>query len=229
MRENVIGQLRRTCLICFSVLAIWQPYPALSKQVESETSSAAVKAVEDLKTGDVAMLPQKSGKIRMTIIAADGFVSFSPRQDWRIGGMQSRPPVTQTVFQLPNQADEGTSNSTNLVVSVIRPESDKSAAAIAHIGKKFGAGDVAEGKHKGWKTWTQDAEQNGTPYSVIDARRDDVAGQIVWARVAWPHLKNNPPDYDKTMEKEFYALIDSVTGKTGAYHPQPGEIVRRPE
>ncbi len=208
------------------------PRPAACKQVDLPSgrhTETQAQPVSELKSGDVASLPLKSGRVKITIVTADGFVSFSPRSAWRIGVMQSKPPVTQTVFQIPNDADEGTSNSTNLVISLITPDSDKAAAVLARIGKKFGEGKIVEGMSRGWKTYTQEATQNGTPYAVIDARRDGVAGQIVWARIAWPHLKNNPPDYDKKIVKEFRTLLDSVAGKTGAYVPQTGEVVRRPE
>ncbi|HTK85740.1 MAG TPA: hypothetical protein VL625_11725 [Patescibacteria group bacterium] len=230
MSERRFSYLKRGLAAGLAAALLCAPHPAVSKQVEPPPGSQAeTQTVEELKVGDVAAVPQKSGRIKVTIITADGFVSFSPRTDWRIGGMQSRPPITQTVFQIPNSADEGTKDSTNLIVSIIRPESDKAQAVLARIGKKAGTGEVIEGARKGWKTYTQEAAQNGTPYAVIDARRDGVAGQIVWARVAWPHLKNNPPDYDKKMIREFRALLDSVAGKTGAYHPQTGELVRRPD
>lgn len=205
------------------------PYPALCKQTDQPVELAApVPAAEALKPGDVAVLPVKSGKVKMTIITADGFVSFTVPKDWQIGVMQSKPPVTQTVFQIRNAADEGTSHSTNLVVSLIEPESDKAAAAIARIGKKFGAGEVTEATHKTWQIWTQEADQDKILYSVIDARRD-VAGHVAWARIAWPHLKNNAPGYDKKMVASFNALLDSFTGKSAPYQLQPAEIFRRPE
>lgn len=228
MGGTFFGRFRCGFPVVFLAAIFFLPHPAFSKQIDKEAPAAVAQSADDLKAGDVAVLPLKAGKVKMTIITANGFVSFTTNKDWRVGVMQSKPPVTQTVFQIPNAADEGTSHSTNLVVSLIAPNSDKAEAAIAHIGKKFGPGAVIEGKRKGWKTWTQEAIRDGAPYSVIDARKN-VAGQIAWARIAWPHLKNDPPGYSKKMATAFNALLDSVSGKNEAYPVQPGEIIRRPE
>src|ERR1700712_4654697 len=80
--------------------------------------------VQAQEAGDVAIKTLADGAhVRFTLITAQGFVSFAPGADWKVLGMQNRSPVLSTVFQIPDAADDGTPDSTNLILSFFQPDS----------------------------------------------------------------------------------------------------------
>jgi len=56
--------------------------------------------------------------IELKILTTKGFVAFTVEDDWRVLSMQTKPPIAFAIFQVPNFADEGTPESTNLVISL---------------------------------------------------------------------------------------------------------------
>lgn len=186
-------------------------------------------AQEKLVAGDLGTVttPDKS-QLLFTIVTNKGFVRFAAERSWKVLSIKSKPPVAVAVFQLDNPADGGTSESTNVAVTLATPGAAPADKAIEDIGKKLGAGDVQATTKGGWSIFSQVGTESETPYAVLDAKTT-IADVVAGVRLAWPQLPNNPPDYDSTMRAAFDRLLQSFEGGTGPYAPKPGEVMRRPE
>lgn len=163
------------------------------------------------------------------ILTPKGHVAFTTADDWTVLQMQSKLPVAVAVFQLPNAADEGTPDSTNLVLTLFEHGSEKEKTVFAAPVAQLGATPPAVESFGGWTIYRQDAKQGATPYSIWDAKKEGVADVSASVRFAWPHLANNPANYGERMETTFKAFLKSVRGGVGEYKPRDGEVVRRPE
>ena len=180
------------------------------------------------QVGDVVAGPSAAGT-KFRLIIEKGSVAFTVPANWRVLGMQARPPVSAAVFQAPNPADTGTPDSTNVLVSVLHLDADKARAARMNVGKALGPTPPVTSQYHGWTVYAQQGSQSATTYTVLDSVRDvpdlDIA---VAVRVAWPHLSGNARGYDADMTAVFHRLLDSVSIAPGPYAPAPGEVVRRP-
>src|SRR3954454_7972213 len=85
------------------------------------TSAASVEAVE------------------LTIITPKGSVSFTAADEWSAGPAQTKLPVAAIPFQVTDPADEGTPDSTNLVVSLYDQTSQAGRDGLRTIGKRYGS------------------------------------------------------------------------------------------
>jgi hypothetical protein len=136
-------------------------------------------------------------------------VQFSVPGDWPVIASKSTPEKTIFAFQIPNGADEGTPDSSNLsiVSSYLKDAKDKDAFEK----KASGPDPRAQEKNfaDGWRCSTFQAMQKSTQYVDWDCYRV-VADCGVFIRIAWPHLPKNPPDYDKQMEKVLSDFLTSV-------------------
>jgi hypothetical protein len=180
------------------------------------------------EVGDVAALQGDTlPNVHFTIMTAKGYVGFSVPRDWPVIAMQSKPPVAVAAFVVPNSADKGTPDSTNIVISLIEPDTDKGKSALSRVGRSF-EGEVAASSHSGWECYSQSAHQKKTTYTILDAKKS-VADVIVSVRVAWPHLPKNSPNYDSDMRSVFETLLDAMDGDLGVYTVRQGEVVRRPD
>jgi len=189
-------------------------------------SGFGAQAQDAPQSGDVAA-QQFSGDTRFTLITTGGFVGFTVLGDWHVIGMQSRPPVTATAFQIPDSADEGTPDSTNLVVSLLNPETALAKAGLDGSERKDG-GTPQVSRHGNWIVHTLSGMQASTRYTIVDAETP-IADVICRVRIAWPELPNHQPDYDSKMLAVFDAVLDSVAGGSGPYAVHQGETVRRPD
>lgn len=177
-------------------------------------------------TADVTV-SKPSDRVVFTIVTTKGYVRFAAGADWTVLTMQSRLPNTASVFQIPDPADQGTPDSTNIIISLHSPGDPKADQAIAKIGASYG-GPVQQEVYKDWTVFRQSADQRSTPYTILDAKA--TCGDVVCGvRLAWPHLANHSADYDGKMEMLFHDVLDSVTAGIGTYQPRDDEVVRRPE
>lgn len=136
-------------------------------------------------------------------------VQFSVPGEWPVISSKSTAEKTVFAFQIPNAAEEGTPDSTNLVIvsSYLKDAQDKNA-----FEKKASTPDqAAQAKTQvdGWRCSSFSAMQNTTQYVVWDCYRV-VANCGVYVRVAWPHLPKNPSDYDKQMETVLSDFLTNV-------------------
>jgi hypothetical protein len=153
-----------------------------------------------------ATLAAATDKVVFTIVDR---VQFSVPGDWPIIASQSTPEKTVFAFQIPNQADEGTADSTNLAIvssqlkdAKDREEFNKKAATPEH-------GAVEKTLVDGWVCRSFTAMQGKTQYVDWDCFRA-VADCGIFVRMAWPHLLRNPKDYDKRMESVLSDVLTSV-------------------
>ena len=165
--------------------------------------------------------------VDLKIFTTSGYVGFTADDHWLVIATQTKPPVAVMAFQIPNQADEGTQDSTNLSLSLFTPDSPKAQGALRRIGNSYGIENPKKEKYKNWQTYTQSAMQGKTTYTIIDATKN-VADVVVGVRLAWPHLSTNGRNYDEEMKGVIFDFLDSINGNLGEYEPDPNEVVRRP-
>jgi hypothetical protein len=172
-------------------------------------SSAAIAAAQDL--------------VDFTIVDR---VQFSVPGDWPVLANKSTSDKTVFGFQIPNAADNGTSDSSNLsiIATDLKTAQDKDA-----FQKQASSTDHnAQEKNlvEGWQCSTFSAVQRSsqTQYVIWDCHRI-VADCGVSVRIAWPHLPKNPADYDKRMEELLSNFLTSVGPFKGV--PKSG-VLRRP-
>jgi hypothetical protein len=182
-------------------------------------------AAENPAPGDVAAGSVVGGGMGFTLITTNGYVSFIAGDEWGVIQIQSRPPIAAAAFQIPDPADQGTNDSTNLIISLYRSGDAKAEAALVNL----------RSLHKAWKTgvdgdWSvaeTDAQQRGTLYTILDA--DKLCGDVVCGvRLAWPHLESHK-NYDALMRSTFKVFLASVRTGSGPYHVHDGETIRRSE
>jgi hypothetical protein len=143
----------------------------------------------------------------------DQTIKFVVPEDWLLVGQQPRAPKSVTAFQVPNPADVGTAESSNVMVSAFDTADADAMAAFDETSQKFREGrPVTKGDFVGWQVFRYTNNQKGIPYRIMDAQRT-IGPCIVLVRFAWPQLHNNAPDYDSKMEMAFNDLLGSINEK----------------
>jgi hypothetical protein len=152
-------------------------------------------------------------------------VQFSVPGDWPVLASKSTSEKTVFAFQIPNAADNGTPDSSNLSINAtdLKTAQDKDA-----FQKQATSTDPnAQEKYivEGWQCSAFSAIQHSTKtqYVIWDCRRI-IADCGVSVRIAWPHLPKNPPDYDKQMETVLSNFLTNVAPFKGV--PKSG-VLRR--
>ncbi len=201
--------------------------PSQSQPAQDTAPAAAAAAAE----GDVVVASHTDTRtVEFKIVSAAGVVAFTVPQDWGVQSMQPFPPVTISAFQAADAADAGTPDSTNFAVSIYHLDTDEGRAAMAVIGKHYGAVTPEVGSYKGWTTYASEPVQGATTYTLIDGTRAFEDQKVsVGVRCAWPHLAANAADYGARMLDACHAIMESVAGIPGPYVPAAGEVVRRLE
>lgn len=211
--------MKKLCsLLIVSILSLFSSASALEVKVLTHGQELW------LRTPDSDL--ENNPKNKMTIATKGGYVGFKANKDWDVLFLHTKLPIASVIFQIDNPADAGTPDSTNLGVFLIHPQYKKSKNYLKGIGNKYGNSEVKIFNHNGWQIYKQEsvqiskqgAFQVGTLYTVLDAKKS-VADVIVYIRLAWPHLKNNPADYDEDMAATFYEVLASVEGGNGIYQP----------
>ena len=151
-------------------------------------------------------------------------IRFSVPGDWPVIASKSTSEKTVFAFQIPNAADNGTPDSSNLSIISVDLKSDQDRDAFQ---KKASSTDHdAKQKHlvEGWACSSFSAVQGKTSYVIWDCYRV-IANSGISVRIAWPHLPKNPPDYDKQMEAVLSTFLTNVGPFEGV--PKSG-VLRRP-
>jgi hypothetical protein len=148
-------------------------------------------------------------------------IHFAVPGNWPVIASKSTKQKTVFAFQVPNAADAGTSDSTNLSIisTFLRRGQDKEAfnKNQTHTSHSAEEKKLVEG----WRCSSHSATQGTTPYVVWDCHRV-IADSGVSVRMAWPQLPSNPTDYDNHMEAVLSRFLTSV----GAFNGMP-KIWRR--
>ena len=146
-----------------------------------------------------------------------GFVAYAVEGDWPVLSMQMQLPVAAAAFRIPNAADAGTTDSTNLAIVLYDLQSAEGRTAFKTPVKQYSP-QAPQAQVKGpWTVYRQEAIQEGTYYTILDAKRKGVADVSVSVRMAWPHRESNPSGYDADMEARFWSFLQSIRGARGAY------------
>lgn len=164
--------------------------------------------------------------VELSIIIPTGYVAFVVEDHWSVLNMQTKLPVTASVFQIPNKADEGTPDSTNLIISVYEPKSPKALNALKKVGKAYGPVEPRIEDYDNWKLYWQKPKQGETVYSLVDARRD-FNNTVVTVRLAWPHLERNEVGYDVKMDKILRNILSSIREHNGPWTPKGNQNILR--
>lgn len=154
-------------------------------------------------------------------------IQFSVPGDWPVITSKSTSEKTVFAFQVPNPADEGTPDSSDLsiIATDLRTAQDKDAFQTQPRDNSHNA--VERKLVEGWDCSSSSAVQNSTrtEYVIWDCRRV-IHDCGVFVRVAWPHLPKNSPDYDDQMVKVLTNFLTSVAPFKGL--PKSG-VLRKPE
>jgi hypothetical protein len=174
----------------------------------------------------VAAFAVASDYVEFTIVER---IRFSVPADWPVIANKSTAEKTIFGFQIPNSADAGTSDPSNLSItsSYLKEAQDRDA-----FDKKPPSADPKAQEQKfaeGWRCATFSATQKSTStrYVIWDCSRI-VADCGMSVRIAWPHLPKNPPDYDKQMEAVLSDFLTSVA-PSKPVDPTSKGVLRRNE
>jgi hypothetical protein len=131
--------------------------------------------------------------------------------DWTVIANNSSKERTVFAFQIPNGADRGTSDSSNLSITAVDLKAAEDRDAFQKQATSTNPNAQEKALVEGWRCSTFSAMQPSTQteYVIWDCRRV-IADCGVSVRIAWPHLPKNPPDYDKRMEAKFSSFLTSV-------------------
>jgi hypothetical protein len=168
-----------------------------------------------------------AAETKMTIITSTGSVSFVADENWPVLTMQTKLPVATVAFQLPNAGDANTDHSTNLVLQLFDPQSEKGKSAYAAPQAVPGGSNRQERQWEGWAIVRHDAQQGGIDYTVFDASRPDIGDVSGRVRLAWPSLDGNAASYDADVQARFRDFLKSIQWGKGAHIPEKGEDIRR--
>lgn len=150
-------------------------------------------------------------------------IHFAVPGGWAVIASKSTPERTVFAFQIPNPANSGTSDSTNLSIisTFLRRDEDKETFNKKQSSQEHNAQEkkIADG----WICSSFSAAQGTTPYVVWDCYRI-IGNSGVSVRLAWPHLPKRPANYDREMETVLSDFLTRVTPFKEV--PTPG-VLRR--
>jgi len=136
-------------------------------------------------------------------------IRFSVPGDWPVIASKSTPEKTIFAFEIPNPADKGTPDSSNLAITSTYLKDSVDRDAFEKKGPRMDNGAQERKLVEGWRCGSLSANQKSTQYVIWDCYRI-VADCGVSVRLAWPHLPKNPPNYDKQMETVLSDFLASV-------------------
>lgn len=152
----------------------------------------------------------------LTIPTAKGFVSFSVGGDWPVLSLQMKSPIASAAFRIPNPADAGTPDSSNIVIALYDTHSAEARTAFKTPVKQYGSTRPQAQAIGPWTVYRQAAVQGDTRYTIVDAKRSGVADVAVGVRMVWPQRESNAADYDARMNALLKAVLDSIHGGLSA-------------
>jgi hypothetical protein len=154
----------------------------------------------------IASLAVAADQVVFTVVDR---VQFSVPGDWPVISSKSNTAKTVFAFQIPNAADEGTPDSSNIVIVSTYLKDARDRVAFEKKASNPDHPSQESNLVNGWRCSSFSALQKATEYVVWDCYRI-VADCGVSVRIAWPHLPKNPPDYDNRMETVLSDFLKSV-------------------
>jgi len=136
-------------------------------------------------------------------------LQFSVPGNWPVIASKSTSEKTVFAFQIPNAGDEGTPDSSNrsIIATDLKTTQDRDAFEKQATSTDHNAQEKKP--VEGWGCSSFSAVQRSTEYVIWDCRRI-LADCGVSVRIAWPHLPNNPLDFDNQMETVLSNFLTSV-------------------
>jgi hypothetical protein len=185
---------------------------------------ASVFATCLLATAPAMAAAQATDLVDFTIVDR---VQFSVPADWPVLASKSTSEKTVFAFQIPNSADTGTSDSSNLSLIATDLKSAQDRDAFQKQAPNANENTQEKNLVEGWKCSTFSAAQDSTQteYVIWDCRRL-VSDSGISVRIAWPHLRNNPSNYDKQMETVLSSFLAHVAPFKGV---PKSEVLRHPK
>lgn len=147
----------------------------------------------------------------LSIVTSRGYVFYPVGDDWKVVVMETKPPKTAAVFQIPNPADVSAKHVTNLMILTFETNSDSATATFHQMVQRWARESQSRAKYKNWALYNQETMESATSYSLRGAC-GRVSGANVLVRVVWPHLKGNAKGYDAQMQQTFRMALDSIEG-----------------
>jgi hypothetical protein len=176
--------------------------------------------------GEIALMLTPDGHTQFTLITPGGHVGFAAG-DWQVLKAHGDLPSAGFDFQVPDAADQGTEESTNISIDVYQPDTRADRDAQADFGKSLEpAGRPKKETYNGWTIYSQSLVAKGTPYTIIDAESRQADTDVI-VHLNWPHLTGQPGTHNADMRTMLLKTLDSVSAGTGPYALHPGEVVRR--
>ena len=178
--------------------------------------------------GEVAAMVTPDGHTQFTLITPNGHVGFTAG-DWGLMNAHGAMPAAAFAFQVPDAADNGTDDSTEINIAFYQPGTRADRDAQAGFGKSLEpAGRPKKEVYNGWTIYTQSIVAKGTPYSLVDAESRQADVDVI-VKLNWPHLQGQPGTHNADMRAMLLKTLDSINAGTGAYDLHAGEVVRHPD
>jgi len=138
-----------------------------------------------------------------------GRIQFTVPGEWKVIASKSNASRTTFAFQISNPADEGTPDSTNLVLIAYNLSEPPEKQSFEEKRSLRGPSAADQKLVDNWDCSAFSAKQGHTSYVVWDCTR--TVGQTgVYVRLAWPQLAKNPPGYDESMKAALSDVLKSV-------------------
>jgi hypothetical protein len=150
-----------------------------------------------------------SGAVDKAVFTIFAEVQFAVPADWQVVANKSDPKSTLFAFKIPNPAEEGTPDSTNLVLQSFYLKEPEAKAKFEEKSKPQDPDARKTTVAAHWDCTSFIGKQGSTSYDVWDCHRT-VAKAGVYVRLAWPHLSSNPPNYDQQMQATLVDVLTSV-------------------
>jgi len=155
-----------------------------------------------------------------------GRLHFSAPVGWIELPRQTRETSDIVAFQIPNPADEGTSDSANVAVTAnwslaersIERFSEGPLRSLREMPGTIVVNDVTSAD--GSRTVLSRGQQGSTPYLVIDTFGFG-GGTHVWCRAAYPLLEGTSEKWNASVVRDYNTLVASITVDGKAVFPKP--------
>jgi hypothetical protein len=136
-------------------------------------------------------------------------LSVNPPIHWKV--IMDKPgfPISMCVFQIPNPADVGGRESTNVITASYAAGSKQAQDSLASTRGRFVKTNLRTSQQGGWDVESYSEIQGTTRYRILDGTKVQ-SDKTLFVRIAWPTLPGNSPGYDGEMQRAFGNLLNQV-------------------
>src|SRR5262245_8393642 len=156
--------------------------PSEDKQMRGSRRWAVMRLITLALLALASVAAQADTKFGIKTV--DGVVSFVVGDDWPVAEMKTKDPVQKAVFQIPNPADQGTQESTLLVLWLCDLDTEAGRASFEKPVKQYGAAVPTPERLGEWIIYRQRDVYESVEHTILDAKRRSVADVAVKVRLA---------------------------------------------